>query len=454
MLDCTRYQLDELQDNDFSDVVEVSYVKSITRAFMGRWASHVLPVARASATPSSGNARRDSRQPGLFDQSKDRLPTGRVSDNFRGGFDGGIELGWYGDFVPSVFDKLCKRLDLAKERSDLGDTLNSFVRVGRYTVKVAPMGILQGRIKYKYVIEYHGVKIYIHGNPEGNIQPVRCRIGALALLRKNPIVVYKTIINILHDIGFLPVRELVSRADLQIMLSGVRVSDVAAAMSDGRTVTLARGKCMYVGNLATSDLESITVRSSTAELCIYDKIAEVLHNKQPGYLQSFVARYYPDGLPETLTRFEYRITGESLRSFGICSFCDLVQHSRGLVKYYSETWFRLTERRKVRGMGTRQQVGALWQTVQRAFGLIFMQIGFLSVAKVKSAATVPDVARLVRVGVGCLARAVALVADTVDAAFDDTLNIFNRLVDGQRDYLQEKVCDFAISLDIKDGYYA
>lgn len=453
MLDATRYQLDEQQGNDFTDLVEVSYVKSITRAFMGRWASHVLPTPRAAATPTTAKGRRDSRQPGLFDDEPVRLLTGRASDNFPGGFDGGIEIGWYGEFVPSVFDKLCKRLDLAKQRADLGDALNSYVRVGRYVVKVSPMGILQGRIKYKYVLEYHGVKIYIHGNPEGNIQPVRCRIGALPLLRKNHVVVYKTIVNILHDIGFLPVRELVSRADLQIMLPHVRVAEVAAAMSDGRTVTLARGKCSYVGNLATGDLESITVRSSTAELCIYDKIAEVLHNKQPGYLEFFVARYFPDGLPETLTRFEYRLSGEALRSFGIFSFCDLVQHSRGLVKYYTDVWFRLTERRKVRGMGTRQRIGDLWSMVQRVFGLVFSQIGFFSVTKVKPAAALPNVQRLVRVALGCMARAVALAADTVDAAFDKTLDIFNQLVSSHQDYLQEKVCDLAICLDVKEGYY-
>lgn len=448
----TRYALDEVQGNDFSDTVQVSYVKSITRAFMGRWAAHVLPSVPAVAT-STTNGGRSSRQPGLFDEQSDRLLTGRQSDNYRGGFDGGIEIGWYGDFVPTVFDKLCKRLDLAKQRADIGDLLHSYVRIGSYTVKVAPMGILQGRIKYKYVIEYHGVKIYIHGNPEGNIQPVRCRIGALSLLRKHYVVVYKTIINILHDMGFCPVRELVSRADLQVMLSGVRVADVAEAMSDGRTVTLARGKCSYVGNLATGDLESITVRSSTAELCVYDKIAEVLHNKQPGYLESFISRYYPDGLPSVLTRFEYRLSGEALRSFGVYSFCDLVQHSRGLVKYYTDVWFRLTQRRKVRGMGTRQRISGLWSSVQRAFGLVFAQIGFMSVTKVARVASRPHVGRLVRVALGCMARAVALSADTLAAALMDNFVIFKSLIASESDYFCDKVAVISADLNYKEGYY-
>lgn len=448
----TRYNLDELQGNDFTNAVQLRFVSNITRSFMGRFCADVLSRRPESAARNTRRQRRND-DVSLFDDN-DPLSTSRVSDNFSGGFDGGLEIGWYGDFNDTVFGKLCKKLDLAKERADLGDDLRSYVDIGGYVVKVSAMGIRQGRIKYKYVMDYHGVRFCIHGNATGDIQPVRCRVGAVALLRSDHVVIYKTILNILFALGFRPERELVSRADLQIMLSGISVADVSARIAGGRLVTLARGKITYVGNLATRDLESITARSATAEVCIYDKIAEVLHNKQPGYLQAFITHYYPDGLPQQLTRFEFRLSGEALRSFGVYTFCDLVHHARGLAQYYTDTWFRILARRKVRGMGTRQRISELWSTVQRAFHVVFRRLGSLgSVQKIRARRALPNVSRLVRVALGCMARAVSLTAANAASAVQETFKIFDFLVSSEGDYLNDKVCIVSSELNFKEGYY-
>lgn len=448
----SRYALDELQGNDFSESVQLRFVSNISRSFMGRSCADVLSRRSALASRSSRRQRKNDGV-SLF-ESSDPLSTSRESDNYRGGFDGGLEIGWYGEFTDSVFSKICDKLDFAKERADLGDALRSYVDIGGYVVKVSPMGIRQGRIKYKYVFEYHGIRFCIHANPLGDIQPVRCRVGAVALLRSDHVVIYKTIINMLFALGFRPERELVSRADLQIMLSGVSVSDVSAAIAGGRLVTLARGKIHFVGNLATGELESITARSSTAEVCIYDKVAEALHNNQPGYLESFISRYYPDGLPEVLTRFEFRLSGEALRSFGVYTFCDLVHHSRGLVQYYTSTWFRLLERRKVRGMGTRQRVSGVWSTVQRAFQFVFRSFGSLaSVEKVRARRPLPNVSRLVRVALGCMARAVALTAENAASSLQENFKIFDFLVASETGYFVDKVCLVSSELHFKEGYY-
>ena len=215
-----------------------------------------------------------------------------------------------------------------------------------------------------------------------------------------------------------------------------------------------RGKINFVGNLATGELESITARSSTAEVCIYDKVAEVLHNKQPGYLESFISRYYPDGLPKVLTRFEFRLSGEALRSFGVYTFCDLVHHSRGLVQYYSSTWFRLLEHRKVRGMGTRQRLSVLWSSVQQAFQSVFRALGSIaSVEKIRTKRVLPNVSRLVRVALGCMARAVALTAKNTASALQENSKIFDFLVASESDYFVDKVCFFSSELHFKEGYY-
>ena len=391
-------------------------------------------------------------------KSKKNLPlTGSPSSNIQGGFDGGIEVGWFGDWNSEAFKSLCSSLDLARNAADNKDFNRSYCRIGRYVVQLAPTGALVGRIKYKYVLLYHGLRIYIHSNPSGTIQPVRVKIGAVPLMRHGLQRVYQLIIDILFSLGFQPFEELVSRADCQIMSQEYTVQDFLESLSDGRFVTLSRGKLSSVASLATGKLESVTINSRNVELCVYDKLAELVHCDS-SYQEAFASCYADNSgnLPATLTRFEFRFRSEILRNFGIKTVFDLFCSSASLLRWASSDWFRVLKSPKTRGYEKRAKLSPLWSSVHQGFHRIFSRFGFSTVQRNRAASRPAKerAARLVRQAVGCLGSAVALVADSFNQAKQDFYNLAVRLIDDSAQQLQTKVHSRAVELALVDGYYS
>lgn len=432
MNDCSRYQLDEAQGNDFP--VEGCF-KGVPNAML-----HFCGKNRSILTQKSNEGGRP-------------LLTGTPSSNL-GGFDGGLEIGYYGSFGVQLFDKLSQRLQRAKDAADTGDVMKSYLKIGSFVVQVQPVGFRAGGVKYKFCFVYHGLRFMVHGNAQGDVQPVRVKIGAIPLMKYGLVRVYKVILAILFEMGFQVERELVSRADFQVMSTEFTVGDFFAACSRNRAVTLARGKLSAVCSLLTGDIESVTVVSRTAELCVYDKVAELVQQKDKGYFDAFIRRYFPDGvLPPVLTRVEFRVRGESLRSFGVYTVCDLIEKSRGLLAWYSNDWFRVLHRPKVAGMGKRQAVSQLWKNVQAAFHKVFSKFGLSSVQRVKADRRPPDVSRLVKVAFGCLARAVVYTADN----FVDSVKNFDSLLmdflDSSRSDCLQRVRILASDLAVSQDFY-
>lgn len=407
----TKYALAEQQGNDYADDYgRFDRLSPIMLAFCGK--NRSILTQRASDDPPL---------------------TGIPSDNHQGDFDGGIEIGWYGDWQSQkVFDYLISMLDRCKDNADVGDPLRSYFTLGSYTFKVEPKGAVVGRIKYKFVLIYHGLRIYVHANPMGDIQPVRVKIGAIPLLRVGLLRVYKTIVDILFSIGFRPTAELVSRADLQIMTSDYSVFDFVQAMQGGRFVTLARGKCTVVSSLSTGDIESITCSSRTAELCIYDKLAELASNKDARYVDAFTSRFYPDGnLPPVLTRVELRLRGEALRSFEVLTIPDLIAKARGIAQYMLSKWFRLLRNPKVRGMGTRQHVADIWRDVQYLYHKVFCRYGLISAVRVIPRRIAISADRLCKIAGGVIAKALVLLSNDFSSAvsrFDDLYALIRKKI--------------------------
>lgn len=388
---------------------------------------------------------------------KKHLPlTGYPSSNFLGGFDGGLEVGWYGEWSKDSFTALCSRFDKCKDSADKQDYLNSYCRVGSYVVQLAPTGAVVGRLKYKYVVLYHGLRLYIHSNPSGNIQPIRVKIGAVPLMRHGLQKVYQLIIDLIFSLGFQPTEELVSRADLQVMTDKYSVQDFLDSLAGGRFVTLSRGKMSCVASLSTGKLESVTVNSRNVELCVYDKLAELVHCDS-SYQETFFSVYGDNNgnLPELLTRFEFRFRSEILRNFGIRTVSELADCSASLVRWASSEWFRVLSRSKIRGMEKRIPISSLWSAVQSLFHRVFSAFGLSSVQRVKKSSLPANerAVRLVRQAVGCLGSAVALVADTFNNAKNDFYSLAVGLLDKNFVQLRTKVHNRAVELALVDGFY-
>lgn len=436
----SEYNVTELQNDGFSVCANrFGRIPARFLAFSGK--NSLFLTEKAGKTQ-----KKDKKDPPL---------TGSPSSRVLGGFDGGIEVGWYGDWSKDSFESFCSVFDRCRSAADQKDFYNSYCRVGRYVVQLAPTGAVVGRLKYKYVLLYHGLRIYIHGNPSGNIQPIRVKIGAVPLMRHGLQRVYQIIIDILFSLGFQPMEELVSRADCQIMSSDCSVQDFFESLSGGRFVTLSRGKLSLVASLQTGKLESVTVHSRNVELCVYDKLAE-LTTCEPAYQETFLQTYAPTGkLPPTLTRFEFRFRSEILRNFAIKTVSDLFCSAASLLRWASSAWFRVIKSKKTRGYENKAKVSDLWEKVQIAFHKVFSCFGSRTVQRVKILfrASSERVQRLARQAVGCLGSAVALLAGSFSEAKEDFYSLTVGLIDKHFSDLRNKVQSRAVELALVDGYY-
>ena len=379
----------------------------------------------------------------------------RYPVKYAGGFDGGIEFGFLGD-LSGTWDRTLLKLAECRQAADDGDLNGSFCWFGGVLVRVSSSGIVCGRIKYKFVLEWHGVRFYVHSNPSGTIQPVRVKIGAVPLMKKSLLEIYNRVLEIVSRAGLTILQESVSRADLQILLYGVRVFDFLEAMQGSRIITLCRGKMCVYSDLSSGRVESITIRSRTAELCIYDKFSEVMKT-DPAYFSAFVDRYCSEfgGLiPEKLTRVELRLRGEALKAFGVRSVSDLVERAADISRYMLSDWFRILERDKVRGHEKEIPCCGLWLLVQRAFSDVFGGSFSVPAPRSSNKKSIPKLGRLLRTAVGLLSSAVALkVPQAFKLTSDQVYECFTVLLKKYTDtFGSDNVLKHVAALEVA-GYY-
>ena len=374
-----------------------------------------------------------------------RLP--KYQRDFVGGFDGGFELAFYGEYEPNVSGWF-RDFDSARERVRLGDEVAAYVDFFGFPVKINPAGARVGHLTYSYQFDYMGIRFLFHNSPCQDVPAVRVVVGAVPLLRASVQDVYSFILKFLNFAGVNIYREIVSRADLMIMTSDYSVCDFLTAMNNQCYTTRCRGKMAIYADLTSGKIESITLKSSRAELCIYDKLSEVV-TKDATYYKWFLARF-GGVLPPVLTRVEFRFRREALRYYGINKFSDLLNHCGALVEKFSSSWFRILSRSKVRGSEREIDSAPCWSTVQRLFSKVFG--GDFSQPVLKAArSAVVKVDKLVKMAVGCIAKSCALlqrskepIKDVSDAVFDLVSPFFKTIT--------EKRVSAALELSA-DGYY-
>jgi hypothetical protein len=340
-----------------------------------------------------------------------------------GGYDGGVEAGFDGVWSKNSFLCLNERLSVAKQAADDGDLEKSIIDFGGRLWQVWAKGASSGggsAPKYKFVLEHHGIKLYIHSNPQGGIQPVRVRFGFHALAKASLWDCVTTLKDTLKKEGFRITDEKISRVDMQVLLERP-VQDFQDAMKGDKVVTLCRGKMSQILNMRTGNIETILLKSETTELEIYDKRAQILTTDKESY--EVFRRFVLGGsaLPEHLTRVEYRFHRDSLRRYGIDTFDDLRVSALALVQLATSEWFRILETSKVRGSENTQKISSLWQEVVDAFEYYFSESNEIEIertrADLKGTVTKIEsvkVDRLEKQAVGCLASVAAFCLDKVD----------------------------------------
>lgn len=180
--------------------------------------------------------------------------TGPVKYHFPtgwGGYDGGCEASFSGEWDPNFFPGLAQKLDRARRAADDGDAAGSYISFGGFVWLVRAAGASVGFYKYKYVMESHGVKLYIHSNPKTNIPPVCVRFGFECLARTDLFRAVDTLKDCLAAEGFILKEEKISRVDMQVMLLAPITDFVQAVQAGPRVCTRCRGTFHIITNLKT-----------------------------------------------------------------------------------------------------------------------------------------------------------------------------------------------------------
>ena len=132
-----------------------------------------------------------------------------------GGYDGGVEVGFQGNWVDWKWVDVQETLEAARLAATEAEKPVEFELCGRLFL-MHVTGARRG-VMYKYYFEGDGVTFLIHSNPQGKIQPVRLRYNAEGLIGRDLFIKHGEVLEILEEFGFFVHKEIVSRADLQVM---------------------------------------------------------------------------------------------------------------------------------------------------------------------------------------------------------------------------------------------
>lgn len=446
---------------DLDFVPDTSFVDEVAELLNCRTAGGCECAGERVAPPTDGeeekeNSKKNETKTAVAPADNMGLVGYRFPRNW-GGYDGGCEANFSGEWNDMYAD-LCRRLDVAKQAADDGNEADSYIQFGGFIWRVSAKGAGVGWAKYKWVMESHGVKLYIHSNPKGSIPPIRVRFGFECLVKTYLFKAVETLKEALLIGGFRVKDETISRVDMQVLLP-VDVSDFFRAMSGERIITRCRGVFQTNSNLKTRRMETITIRSKNAELCIYDKRAEIEQKADSVYYQTFskyVLGEVMAELPEKLTRVEFRFRTDFLRRYGVRTFEDLENSAWALLDIASSDWFRILSRDKVRGSENEIPDHELWATVRKAFWYYFAVTKKETRTKqelkdFKSIKEPMSVSRLVSQGLGCISSAAAVALETV-RDIEPVKEYVKNLLDKFSESILEKISLKQIKNEITRGF--
>jgi hypothetical protein len=309
-----------------------------------------------------------------------------------GGYDGGVEVGFFGQWKNGCLSEILAQLQKAQERAQLksvrkkdDDDDDAYIMLGGAMFQVAPHGSHSGKddkggIYYKYVFIGHGIKFYIHHNPDcKHIQPMRLRYNYDVLIGRDLFTIHAKTREWLASIGFDVTEEKISRIDMQVTLQRP-IDDFIKLIENNHAVCRAR---KYSINGTRPRIETFSI-GRAVQLCLYDKKKELLDGKDERKQQiilnaltqvnfsSEVAALNLTLIPD-LTRVEFRLRRDSLKAMNLNTIEDLRNRELDLVAFLTEDWFRILVKPKIRGHENTQEVHPLWKKVQELFRHYFPQ---------------------------------------------------------------------------------
>ena len=282
-----------------------------------------------------------------------------------GGYDGGVTIGYNGLWSDIKFKQLLAQLETARLAAETEGGDDRFVTLGNMTFAVKAHGGQDGAY-YKYIIEGGGIKVLIHANPKGNIQPIRLRYGAECLTGRDLFAVHLNTLQWLENIGFKIEKEILSRVDLQVMLLE-KISEILIPILSNQCVTRAVD-FKFHGTRTKEVLTGFTAGGNT-QICIYNKKKELLKACDETKMSLIFNDCLGGEFPDDLTRIEFRLQRKSLKYVGINTVQDLLERETALVDYLTYDWFRIldSEKKSEHGNEHRQKLHAVWQQVRDLF---------------------------------------------------------------------------------------
>ncbi|MDR2406898.1 MAG: hypothetical protein LBE13_02125 [Bacteroidales bacterium] len=291
------------------------------------------------------------------------------NDLIRGGYDGGVEVGFDGEWVDfQSFTLLQKLADAA--RASVTDDSNSVFFTFNDLIYYLWLKGSGGAIRYKYVFEFDGVRFYVHSNPKGQIQPIRVHYNAIGLIGVDFFKKHDFVVSLIESWGFSISCEKISRVDLQVLVPFV-MSNVSTAIEENRVVCYARDAKFYSSGLGNS-FNSFSL-GKNLKIRIYDKLLEMKSMMLSDPVKFSLMLKFCVG-PEfydvnaNLMRVEFSLLRDVLKDFSIHSVSDLHDNENLLIHYLCEKWFRVLKFPKdVNRHTSGQELSSWWLDVISEF---------------------------------------------------------------------------------------
>jgi hypothetical protein len=361
----------------------------------------------------------------------DKNPIKPLNSVCMGGYDGGLEVGYFGEWDDSYFQSLIKYL----ESNRLSDEFKSVILNGNEFI-LSPYGS-NSAIHYRYLLEGQGLQIKIHNKPTEQIQPIRVRFGFESLVGRNFFDVYSEFICFLSSLGFTISKEIISRVDLQVMVNR-NINDFLVPILSGWCV-----RSFYKFNVYTDSCGNTSGLSGGVgiKLRIYNKTQELLDTNNE-FKASLLSHYCTGGfIPTNLTRIEYSVGRDFLNDCCLNTVQDLQELENSLVNYLTYDWFRLLDSKKTVCNASRQSVHKIWQEVQDLFNEYFPGVEsdrIFSRSSRKMKGLNCDSRMLNSQAIGCLCSAIAL-SHGVFSDKEEAKKYLMKLFDNNSDLIMEKI---------------
>ena len=371
-----------------------------------------------------------------------------------GGYDGGVEVGFEGNFDPDKFLVLSASLMQAKELAGNSPILTENCELFGHVVSVDACGARAG-LHYRFKFSLGGVTFFVHHNCPKGRQAVRVRYGAMSLIGRSLFDVHAAVLRILSDIGFTVTKETVSRVDMQVTVC-IPIEEVLAPILFGHAVSKVRNDNIHRRKGVCRTFT--TGQRGRNQMCIYDKSLEMqtMSVSNPAKFQLMVDEHLGQDytFDQPLTRVEFRLWRDVLRLMEINTVEDLRAMETDIVHFLTTKWFRVLSVPKsmVKGHEHTAKVHEHWVHVQECFRRFFPGLG-RPVAEItlnRERPIICDASSLLKQAAGCLKTAFALESG-VQSSIDSLFARVFEWAHGVKQNLFSGLNERALQLEIESG---